>query len=180
MAHPAKNISGEKFYRLTAIKFFERRGEFDYWLFKCDCGNEVVYRKNNVTTKKRKTKSCGCLGLEKIRQQGLLSKTHGMSKSKFYYVYQTMRNRCENPKVEKYKNYGARGIKCLWKSFEEFKEDMYEGYVRHLEKHGKDTSIERKNVNGNYCKKNCTWATAHEQMLNTTRNVKTKSTKNKR
>lgn len=161
-----KNITGIKFNNLTAVKFFERRGRYDYWLFKCDCGNEVVYRKNNVTSTKGKSKSCGCLRNQKIQQIGFANSTHGMSTSRFYYVYKTMKNRCENPNVEKYVSYGARGIKCLWTSFEEFKDDMYQSYIEHLEQHGRDTSIDRIDVNGNYCLENCRWATAKEQGKN--------------
>ncbi len=165
------DIAGNHYHRLTAIKFAERRGDFDYWLFRCDCGEEATYRKNNVTSSKGKTKSCGCLNLEQLRARGGQNKTHGMSTSKFYYVYKTMRARCENPRAEKYYMYGARGIKCFWDSFEEFRDDMYQGYVEHLEQHGRNTSIDRIDVNGNYCKENCRWAT-HKQQANNKRNIK--------
>ena len=50
---------GDKYSRLTAIRF-DHRGNHgrQYWLFKCDCGNEKVIQATNV--KLLKSKSCGC------------------------------------------------------------------------------------------------------------------------
>lgn len=43
-------------------------------------------------------------------------RTHGKSSSKIYFAYKAMVNRCMRPSVEKYKYYGARGIKvCEWR-----------------------------------------------------------------
>ena len=48
-----------------------------------------------------------------------------------------------------------------------FKEDMYELYLKHVNEYGENnTTIERKNVNGNYEKDNCKWATNKEQANN--------------
>mgnify|MGYP001605568036 FL=1 len=80
-----------------------------------------------------------------------------------------MKARCNNPKNHKYPIYGARGIKCLWNKFEDFRDDMYESYLEHVKEFGKNTSIDRIDVNGHYCKENCRWATAKEQSINVRR-----------
>lgn len=54
------DLTGQKFGRLTAIKF----SHFDkwrrsYWLCKCDCGNEKII--NSRGFKNGSTKSCGCI-----------------------------------------------------------------------------------------------------------------------
>jgi hypothetical protein len=93
-------------------------------------------------------------------------KTHGESKTKFYSRYIGIRRRCIEKKNKDYPRYGGRGIIFEWNSFEEFKKDMYESFLIHFKKYGKNTSIERINSNGNYCKENCIWATIKEQGLN--------------
>jgi len=79
--------------------------------------------------------------------------THGMRKSKEYRIWQDMLNRCRNPKVRSYKNYGGRGIVVCerWKIFKNFFDDMGE---RPSAQH----CIDRKNVNGNYEPLNTRWA----------------------
>ncbi len=79
-------------------------------------------------------------------------------------VYGGARSRCSNKKEHRY---GGRGIKIEWVSFEEFKRDMLTSYLAHLKKHGtENTTLDRKNNDGNYSKKNCRWATRKQQANN--------------
>lgn len=97
--------------------------------------------------------------------------THGMTYTNFYTRYSAMKARCENPKIKGYPRYGGRGIKCLWKSFEEFKKDMYQSFCGHVEQYGvRETSLDRINYNGNYYLKNCRWVTPREQARNSSWN----------
>lgn len=68
--------------------------------------------------------------------------------------------------------YGGRGIKCLWTSFEEFRDDMYESYLEHVDVFGeKRTQIDREDNNGHYSKDNCRWVTPVQNASNRRSNV---------
>lgn len=90
-----------------------------------------------------------------------------MSFTRIYRIFATAKNRCNNKSNKDYKNYGGRGISFQWIEFLDFKKDMYKSYLNHVEINGEEnTSIDRIDVNGNYCKENCRWATRKIQQRN--------------
>lgn len=88
----------------------------------------------------------------------------------FHSIWCNMRNRTTNPNYEKWDNYGGRGIKSIeFENFVDFYDAMYETYLKHIEKYGKgNTTLDRINVDGDYCQKNCRWVTWLEQAKNKT------------
>lgn len=94
---------------------------------------------------------------------------HGMRHTRFYNIWCGMKARCFNSSSKDYKNYGSKGIIVCdkWFKFSGFSKDMLIPYIKHLEKFGSmDTTIERKDVLGNYFFRNCKWATKKEQANN--------------
>lgn len=95
-------------------------------------------------------------------------RTHGLSNTKIYKVYLSMLNRCYKNYDKFYPYYGGRGITVC----KEWREDFLAFYDWSMANGYNDgLSIERKDVNGNYCPENCTWITMPEQQRNKRNNV---------
>ncbi|MET3700168.1 hypothetical protein SAMN05877753_1233 [Bacillus oleivorans] len=151
-----QDISGQKFGMLTAIKRVGKSaGRVSIWLCKCDCGNEyetIISRLRNGTTT-----SCGC----KKRVD------NPVSNERLFRIWQSMRQRCNNPNANYYELYGGRGIKICpdWDKYKAFKEwALNNGYEEHL-------TIDRINNNEGYKPNNCRWVTMKEQQSNKNNNV---------
>jgi transcription elongation factor Elf1 len=128
---------------------------------KCTCGEARVVTANHLNTGRvTSCKSCG-------RTRSIKAQiTHGMSKHPLYEVWSGMKDRCEYVHSFRYDRYGGRGIKVCpeWtNSFETFYKDMGERPV--------NTTLDRIDNNGDYCKANCRWVTRWQQNRNKSDNV---------
>lgn len=162
------DISGQKFGRLTVISHCGSNKEGkSLWLCKCDCdGKEVTVIGKEL--RNGHTQSCGCLQRERAKEANT---KHNLTGTKIYNVWASMKQRCYDNSQENYKFYGGKGISVCedWNAdFITFYNDMYESYVRHIERFGeKETTIDRIDCGGNYEISNCRWATWDAQHLNT-------------
>ena len=149
------DISGQKYHRLTAIKPIRTKSRDVKWLFRCDCGNEILIR--STSAKNGNTKSCGCLKLTS-------KKTHGLSNTRFYRQWQSMHQRVKG-NIKNSKHYTKLKIEKDWYSFESFYKDMYPSYKK-LNAEKKRLSLERWDNRNGYVRGNCTWANEHMQSRN--------------
>lgn len=155
------DLTGQRFGRLVVIKWAGKDKQGNYlWLCRCNCKNEIITRGYDL--KSGNTKSCGCFKIQRTIER--MTK-HGHSQNnKTYVSWYAMIQRCTNLNNERYKDYGGRGITVCkrWRKFENFLEDMGERPPK--------CTIERKNNNKGYYKKNCKWATSIEQNRNSRHN----------
>ena len=149
---------GKRYGRLLVIglasKTDNRKRRF--WNCRCDCGTSVVVLGDNLSGN---TKSCGCFQRDRATESHA---THDGCGTPEYSTWCNMKNRCSNPTLAQYKDYGGRGISVCkrWRtSFENFLADMGE-------RPGSDFTIERVDVNGNYEPSNCIWLHRTEQNKN--------------
>lgn len=131
----------------------------------CGCGQptSVIGKTNNLLGLVKGQYRRYAPGHNKLR--------HGASRkgkrTAEYIIWASMRQRCEDPNLDSYKNYGGRGVTVCerWQIFENFLADMG---PRPTPNH----MIERVNNDNGYSPDNCVWITSITEQNRNRRSVK--------
>lgn len=163
----SSELLGKRFGRLVAVEQVESLNYRARFLCECDCGRTKLVLAQNLLS--GHVRSCGCLLSEASRKRmekyndSEGRETHGQAKTRLYCIWEGIKTRCLKETHHSYGNYGGRGIKVCpeWEnSYITFREwALANGYRS-------DLSIDRIDVNGDYCPDNCRWVDSSTQALN--------------
>lgn len=131
------------------------------WECVCDCGATKVIEGSLMRA--GQTRSCGCLRKKVVSEQNT---KHGLSNSRVYNIWRTMKARCIRKTCDRYKWYGGVGVSVCdeWGEFSAFyKWAIENGY-------GESLSIDRINLNVGYSPENCRWVDMKTQANNKSNN----------
>jgi hypothetical protein len=159
----AKDITGQRFGKLTAIRWtgvtVPTVGRV--WLCRCDCGNYREVTVNRlVSGSAHQCEECNKAD-QKNRMTNVLIRSY--KQNKLRSVWNQIKYRCFNPSCKAYKQYGGRGIRMCkeWAA-------NYQAFADWAFSHGykEGLSIDRIDVNGDYCPENCRFIPMREQYFN--------------
>ncbi|HDK2192328.1 TPA: AsnC family protein [Escherichia coli] len=98
---------------------------------------------------------------ENMGGSGRFKAKHGMRNTPEYRTWSDMKNRCLNPRVRSYSNYGGRGITVCKEWVESFEE-----FFKYVGPRPDGYSLDRIDTDGNYEPGNVRWVTNRSQQNN--------------
>lgn len=152
------DYTNQKFGYLTVLELDKSfKGQGRKWICKCECGN--IKSISTSALNNGHAKSCGCHSHD--GKKGV-NKTHGMSQTRIYSEWISMKKRCK-PNQKESKTYYDRGISVC----DEWLNDFVNFYQWAMEHGYNDSlSIDRIDNDKGYYPDNCRWIPIEKQQGN--------------
>lgn len=152
MNHNFKDITGQRFNRLTVLKYVGNdRNGLAVWRTECECGTIVNVR--GADLRSGHSKSCGCAKI-------VHGHTRHRQQSPEFVSWRDMRNRCEDPDAANYRYYGGRAnpvrVCKRWR-------ESFQAFLADVGARPPGTTLGRRNDSGDYAPGNAWWQTRDEQ-----------------
>lgn len=158
------DITGKQFGNWTVLYRDNsyKSSKHSKWICRCTCGTIKSVIKDSLIS--GRSKSCGCI---KTIHYGVNQK-HGLSKTRIYHEWTSMRRRCKSTYGKDSKTYYKRGISVCqeW-------ENNFMSFYNWAIKNGysDELTIDRIDNNLGYSPDNCRWITIEEQQRNKSNTV---------
>ncbi len=160
--HRFVDLMGKRFGKWTVIdRATNHPSKKVYWICQCECGTTRSVRGDLLTG----DRSHGCNPCGK--------RSHGMTDTPEYCSWHHMKQRCHNPNLKAFADYGGNGVVICerWKSFQNFYADIG---PQPSASHSVDRIDGSKGYSCGHCDEcikngwtaNCRWATPKEQSIN--------------
>ena len=158
------DITGQRFGHWTALKRDDsyKSNKHSKWICQCDCGTiKSIFK---TTLNSGRSTSCGCI----VYHNYGINQTHGMSKTRLYHIWLSMRRRCSEKDKANAERYSKRGIRVC----DEWQKDFTPFYNWAMKNGYSDSlTIDRIDNDKGYYPENCRWITIAEQQSNKSNNV---------
>lgn len=152
-----KDLVGYENEDIIVVSFSHKRKGSTYWNCSCKhCGKISAKESANI---KNGLATCKCIHNKRIGE----SKRKMGRDTEIYSKWCGMKTRCYNNRERCFVDYGGRGITVCDEWLNDF-ESFYDWSIQNGWEKG--YSIERKDVDGNYCPENCCWIPLREQAIN--------------
>ena len=149
------------FYRKSAAK-----DGLQGWCKACAVEYQKQYCLSNKATLAQKKLLYSQTAVGRSVKKRAMKKYMGTVSGHLCHVFNNMLNRCNNPKADGYHNYGGRGIKVCFKSFDEFRNYI----INILRVDPRKLQIDRIDNDGNYESGNIRFVTQSVNQRNRRRN----------
>ena len=161
----ALDITGEKYHKLTAVRYSHKEGKERIWMFVCDCGNEYFAPVGKVRF--GSARSCGCLKKDVLKDRNT---SHGMRHTSEYEAWRGAKRRVKG-KDSKRRKYEENNITM--------QEDWFNDFMTFYEyigpKPSPSHSLGRIDNFKGYEEGNVRWETPEEQARNHSKQANNKT-----